>query len=107
MNASEILELRLYNSGLSHSPFKSAADAVSHLGAVQAQDFATAKWALGLRIKNSTDQDIEKAFNEGKILRTHVMRPTWHFVTPKDIRWLLALTAERVKRFNGSYFRRS
>jgi hypothetical protein len=62
MNASEILELRLHNSGLSHSPFKSAADAVSHLGAVQAQDFAAAKWALGLRIKNSTDEDIEKAF---------------------------------------------
>ena len=93
MNASEILELRLYNSGLSNSPFRSADEAVSHLGAVQAQDFAAAKWALGLRIKNSTDEDIEKAFNEGKILRTHVMRPTWHFVVPEDIRWMLELTA--------------
>ena len=89
MNAPEILQLRLHNTGLSHSPFKSAADAVSHLGAVQAQDFAAAKWALGLRIKNSTAEDIEKAFNEGKILRTHVMRPTWHFVVPEDIRWML------------------
>ncbi|HIH73743.1 MAG TPA: winged helix DNA-binding domain-containing protein [Methanosarcina sp.] len=97
MNSSEIVRLRLHNNGLSHSPFKSATDAVSHLGAVQAQDFAAAKWALGLRIKDSTDEDIEKAFNEGKILRTHVMRPTWHFVVPEDIRWMLELTAPRVK----------
>lgn len=106
MNASEILKLRLHNSGLSHSPFKSAADAVSHLGAVQAQDFAAAKWALGLRIKNSTDKDIEKAFNEGAILRTHVMRPTWHFVVPEDIRWMLELTAPRVKKLLMHYNRK-
>ncbi len=106
MNASEILELRLHNSGLSHSPFKSAADAVSHLCAVQAQDFAAAKWALGLRIKNSTDEDIEKAFNEGMILRTHVMRPTWHFVVPEDIRWMLELTAPRVKALLMHYNRK-
>jgi len=106
MNASEILELRLHNTGLSHSQFQSPADAVSHLGAVQAQDFAAAKWALGLRIKNSTDKDIEKAFNEGTILRTHVMRPTWHFVVPKDIRWMLELTAPRVKKLLVHYNRK-
>ncbi len=106
MNASEILKLRLYNSGLSHSQFKSAADAVSHLGAVQAQDFAAAKWSLGLRIKNSIDADIEKAFNEGAILRTHVMRPTWHFVVPEDIRWMLELTAPRVKKLLMHYNRK-
>ena len=106
MNASEILKLRLYNTGLSHSPFKNAADAVSHLGAVQAQDFAAAKWALGLRIKNSIDESIEKAFNEGIILRTHVMRPTWHFVVPEDIRWMLELTAPRVKMLLAHYNRK-
>jgi hypothetical protein len=106
MNASEIVKLRLHNTGLSHSPFKSADDAVSHLGAVQAQDFAAAKWALGLRIKNSTDEDIEKAFNEGTILRTHVMRPTWHFVVPEDIRWMLELTAPRVKTLLAHYNRK-
>lgn len=55
MNSSEILKLPLQNYGLSNSPFKTAADAVSHLGAVQAQDFAAAKWALGRRIKNSSE----------------------------------------------------
>lgn len=106
MNASEVLKLRLYNSGLSHSLFRSAADAVSHLGAVQAQDFAAAKWALGLRIKDSTDEDIEKAFNQGSILRVHVMRPTWHFVVPEDIRWMLELTAPRVKAILAHYNRK-
>ncbi len=106
MNTSEILKLRLYNSGLSTSPFKSAVEAVSHSVAVQAQDFTAAKWALGLRIKNSTDKDIEKAFNDGAILRIHVMRPTWHFVRPEDIRWLLELTAPRVKSLLAHYNRK-
>ncbi len=49
--------------------------------------------------------DIEQAFTDGAILRTHVMRPTWHFVSPGDIRWLLALTAPRVKAANAYYSR--
>jgi hypothetical protein len=106
MNAPDILTLRLHNTGLSGAPFKNAVEAVSSLGAVQAQDFTAAKWALGLRVKNSTDDDIEKAFNEGTILRTHVMRPTLHFVTPQDIRWMLDLTAPRVKSFLKTYNRK-
>jgi hypothetical protein len=79
---------------------------VDWLVAVQAQDFAGAKWALGLRMREATDEGIEKAFNQGAILRTHLMRPTWHFVTPVDIRWLLALTAPRVHIANASMYRR-
>ncbi len=63
------------------------------LGAVQAQDYPAAKWGLGLRAPGVSDADVERAFDEGAILRTHVLRPTWHFVTPSDIRWMLALTA--------------
>lgn len=97
MNTSEIIKLRLFNTGLSHAPFQSAVDAISHLGAVQAQDFSAAKWSLGLRIRTSTNEEIERAFNDGKILRMHIMRPTWHFVLPEDIRWMLEITAPRVK----------
>jgi hypothetical protein len=79
---------------------------VEWLGAVQAQDFAAAKWALGLRLQGVTDDDIEQAFTDGTILRTHVMRPTWHFVSPADIRWLLALTAPRVHAASGYYNRK-
>jgi len=106
MNTSEILRLRLYNSGLSLSRFENAVDAVAYLGAVQAQDFPAAKWGLGLRIRNSTGKEIEKAFNDGKILRVHVIRPTWHFVLPEDIRWMLELTAPRVKLLLKNYNRK-
>jgi winged helix DNA-binding protein len=79
---------------------------VAWLGAVQAQDYPAAKWALGLRAPGLTDADVESAFNRGTILRTHVLRPTWHFVTPADIRWMLALTGPRVNAINGHYCRR-
>jgi hypothetical protein len=79
---------------------------VAWLGAVQAQDYPAAKWALGLRAPGLTDADVEGAFTSGTILRTHVLRPTWHFVTPADIRWMLALTGPRVNAINGHYCRK-
>jgi hypothetical protein len=75
------------------------------LGAVQAQDYEGAKWALSLR-SGLTDAHIEREFAAGSILRTHVLRPTWHFVAPADIRWMLALTAPRVCRAMASSNRR-
>jgi hypothetical protein len=98
---------RLHNHMIISTNFEDPGTVVSWFGAIQAQDFSAAKWAIGLRTKNQTDTTIENAFNEGKILRTHIMRPTWHFVHPSDIRWLLALTAPRVKAFNGHYYRKS
>lgn len=68
------------------------------MGAMQAQDFGMAKWGIGLRMPGLKDADVEKAFNEGRILRTHVLRPTWHFVTPDNIRWMIQLTAPYVFR---------
>jgi hypothetical protein len=97
---------RFKNQGLFSPNLKKAADVVHWLGAVQAQDYYAAKWALGLRMHAATDQGLEKAFAAGEILRTHVMRPTWHFVTPVDIRWLLKLTAPRVHAANRYYYRK-
>ena len=97
MLASDVLRLRLTNQHLACPELRDAAQLVARLGAVQAQDYAGAKWALGQRLLDVTDETIERAFAEGSILRTHVLRPTWHFVAPADIRWLLALTAPRVK----------
>ena len=96
MNTRDIAYQRLRNQGLSKTIFKNVNDAVSQLGAVQAQDYAGAKWALGQRLKDSTDSALDQALADGSILRTHLLRPTWHFVTPEDIRWLLMLTAPRV-----------
>jgi hypothetical protein len=103
----DIAHRRLVNQQLLTRKFDKPEDVVSWFGAMQSQDFAAAKWALSLRSKLQTDAAIEKAFDEGKILRTHIMRPTWHFVAPADIRWVLELTSARVHRFNGSYYRKS
>ncbi len=102
----DIANFRLQNQHLSKPSFKTPHDVVSYFGAVQAQDFLAAKWALGIRMENSTDAEIEKAFNEGSILRTHVMRPTWHFVSPENIRWMLELTTPRVKKLLAHYDRK-
>lgn len=101
-----IVSERLHNQKLSSPGCKIAVDVVRWLGAAQAQDFGAAKWALGLRMKSATDRAIEDAFNQGQILRTHLMRPTWHFVAPEDIRWMLELTAPRVNAKAGPYFRK-
>jgi hypothetical protein len=100
-----IAHQRLHNQLINQRTFEKADDVVRWLGAVQAQDYAAAKWALGLRMQNSTDDIIEQAFTDGTILRTHVMRPTWHFVLPADIRWMLALTAPRVIAASAYYYR--
>jgi hypothetical protein len=101
-----VIRQRLYNQRLEGAKFQTPAEVVSWLGAVQAQEYALAKWALGLRMQSASDNLIEQAFNTGQILRTHLMRPTWHFVTPNDIRWLLELTAPRVHQVNGTMYRK-
>lgn len=105
MIASEIALQRLYHQGLSLPMFENPAEAVKWLGAVQSQDYAGAKWAVGQRTTGTTDAIVEQAFTDGTILRTHVMRPTWHFVAPGDIRWLLALTAPRVHAISAYMYR--
>ena len=99
------LTRRLHNQRLARSDFRHPADVVAWLGAVQAQDYPAAKWALGLRAPGLTDADVEQAVAGGRILRTHVLRPTWHFVTPADIRWMLALSAPRLHKASGPYNR--
>lgn len=87
---------RLRSQRLLGEPFPSAVDAVRWLCAVQSQDYGAAKWALAQRAAGATDSDLDRLFDEGAILRTHAMRPTWHFVLPEDIRWLLELTSPRL-----------
>ena len=105
MTNQSIAYFRLLNQGLLNSSFKSVHDLVSYMGCVQAQDYYGAKWAIGNRIKNITDAVVEKDFNEGKILRTHVLRPTWHFVSPEDIRWMLKLTAPKIRMLSKGLHR--
>ena len=91
-----IAERRLRAQRLLGAPFGSAVDAVRWLGAVQSQDYGGAKWALAQRTAGATDADLDYLVDEGEVLRTHAMRPTWHFVVPEDVRWLLELTSPRL-----------
>lgn len=105
MILSEIAQRRLVNQQIVSATLNTASELVQWLGAVQAQEYAQAKWGLGLRLPHLTDPDVEKDFASGKILRTHLLRPTWHFVAAQDIRWLLMLTAPRVSAVNAYMYR--
>lgn len=101
----EITSSRLRNQRLRGPRCSTPEDAVSWMGAVQAQEYGDAKWALSLRTGRTTDAAIEGAIAGGTILRTHVLRPTWHFVAAADIRWMLALTGPRVSARMAPYNR--
>ena len=80
---------------------------MSWFGAVQAQEYPHAKWALAQRMRShNRDLDVERAVDEGRVLRTHVLRPTWHFVNGEDLGWMLALTGPRLLRTTALYNRR-
>ena len=105
MDAHEIARRRLYNQHLWGARCDSPEHVVSWLGAMQSQEFAYAKWSVAQRTNGAIDAAMDQALADGTILRTHVVRPTWHFVLPADIRWLLALTAPRVNALSAYYFR--
>jgi hypothetical protein len=104
---SDLARRRLINQRLVGAGFRTPVEAVSWFGAVQSQDYAGAKWALGQRMQGASDAALDRAFDAGEILRTHVLRPTWHFVAPADIRWMLALTGPRVHRAMSYYCRQN
>jgi hypothetical protein len=103
----DIARTRLARQFLLTTPHATAHGVVRALGAVQAQDYPGAKWALSQRMPGApTDADIEREIDAGRIIRTHILRPTWHFVAREDIRWMLALTAPQVRRHMASYNRK-
>lgn len=105
----ELLASRLYAQLLSgpHDGVKTPAHVVQSMCAMQAQEYGMAKWAVGLRLWQSTAADVEQAFQRGEILRTHILRPTWHFVHPNDIRWLVKLTAPHVHAKNKYMYKKT
>ena len=76
-------------------PRSDPAATVRHLVAMQAQEHGYARWSVGQRTGAGATA-VDAAFDAGAILRTHVLRPTWHYVVPDDLRWLLALTGPRI-----------
>jgi len=106
LTISEIPRYRFYNQHIGRAKFEKPGDVVAWLGAMQGQEYAMAKWGVAQRMKEITDAELDKAFADGDILRTHLLRPTWHFVTPADIRWVLSLSAPRVHAMNAFMYRK-
>lgn len=96
MNSCELLKIRLYNQLLTIHTLTEPGEIVSWLGAVQAQLLELSKWAIGARLPHSTIADVNDALSSGKILRTHILRPTWHLVAAEDIHWMRELSASRL-----------
>jgi hypothetical protein len=105
MMLQEFRHLRMHAQRLAGEPFDTPESMVGWHLAVQAQDWAGTKWGIGQRCAGVDDAGIDRLLNEGALLRTHVLRPTWHLVLPEDIRWLLALTGPRVEAANAGRYR--
>ncbi len=105
MRQPDITRQRLINQGLVKPALKTASAVVARLGAVQAQDYAASKWGIAQRTARLTDAQIEREIDDGSMVRTHILRPTWHFVAAADIHWMLALSAPRVHAANAYWYR--
>jgi winged helix DNA-binding protein len=96
---------RMRNLRLWGTPFATPQAVVGWLGALQAQEFGVAKWSVAQRARGVTNAAMDAAYAEGSILRTHMLRPTWHFVLPEDIRWILEVSGPRVNHTSASRYR--
>jgi Winged helix DNA-binding domain len=101
----DVLKRRLATQMLQGERFSSAADVVRLLGCVQSQEYAHALWSLGMRTSGLGAAEVQAEFDRGDFLRTHILRPTWHFVAAEDIRWILEVTAPRVQKLNQTIYR--
>ncbi|HEX8270163.1 MAG TPA: winged helix DNA-binding domain-containing protein [Flavobacterium sp.] len=102
MTSKQIAQTRLQTQLLLQHTFTDVAQVVKHFGAMQAQDFAMAKWAIAVRLQCANDAAVELTLDQNHIVRTHVLRPTWHFVAAADIHWMLELSAPNIRRQSGS-----
>jgi len=98
-----ITTIRQLSQQLATPQFDHPADLVRWMGAMQAQDYSMVRWALGLRLNHPQLSTIEEALRKGEIVRTHIMRPTWHLVPAEDLRWMLTLSCDRLQLTNESY----
>ncbi|WP_432476305.1 winged helix DNA-binding domain-containing protein [Nocardioides sp. GXQ0305] len=102
----DVLARRARAQGLTGPGFADVPQAVRALLAVQAQDAPLARWSLSLRTGGPDDAAVRAAVDDGHVVRTHVLRPTWHYVSVEDVRWLLDLTGPKVLRSMAGRTRR-
>jgi Winged helix DNA-binding domain len=105
MKPLDLSRRRMANSRLTGESFETPEEVVGWHLAMQAQEYGPAAWSVGQRSTGLVHADVEEAVVTGSIVRTHVLRPTWHFVARDDIRWLLAISGPRVQQGNAGRYR--
>jgi len=95
MDSKDIAQRRLANQRVRGTRWETPGVVVRWMGAMQAQDYQQALWAMGCRMQSATVNDVEAAIERGEILRTWPMRGTMHFIPSEDARWMLDLCASR------------
>ncbi len=90
--------LRLAAQGLLGPGFQTIPEAVRRMTAMQAQDLPAALWAAGQRVPGSRAEDVRAALDRGEIVRSWPMRGTLHLLAPEDLKWMLAITSDRLIR---------
>ena len=87
--------IRLLNQQLAAPQFSDPAQVVSHMGAIQAQEYRMMRWAVAMRMRKPSAQAFKAAFDDGRIIRLHLMRGTWQLVSADDYWWMLDLCAPK------------
>ena len=105
MSREQVLQQRLRVQHLTAPGVSTAVDVVRRLTCVQSQEYAHGFWSLGMRAPGLGYADVQREFDAGAFVRTHVLRPTWHFIAAEDLRWILQATSPRVQQINRSRYR--
>jgi hypothetical protein len=105
MTPSDVAQRRFHNQHIAGTAFRKASEVVAWMGAVQAQEYLSSLWAVGLRTRDAIEPDIEQAVWDRTIVRSWPMRGTLHFVASADLRWMLKLLAPRVIARSASRYR--
>ncbi len=101
--SAQLAMLRLQHQHIHAANLQKPVEVARHMGALQAQDYDMAKWAIGLRIEQGSEAAVEEALSKGELIRSHLLRPTWHIVAADDYRWILELSAPQLKKVAASY----
>lgn len=105
MKTADVSAIRMDSQQIRRTTFTEVKDLVSWMGAIQAQDHPMANWAIGTRLPGFTEAMVDAATDRAEIIRTHILRPTWHFVAATDIYWMLQLTASQVMVKSSTVFK--
>ena len=89
------IAIRLLNQQLIVPQFSTPAEVVRYMGAMQAQEYRMMRWAVAMRTRKPSYKAFKKAFDEGLIIRLHLMRGTWQLVCADDYWSMIDLFAPK------------